>query len=172
MEAVAGAWRTDLGEETRPNIRNKHRSNSQQLHRHEQSYPRTDMTSQTQRLLLISVYPSDWVCFMPLCVNACVCVRVCAHSSASVSACACMSARIGAPVFVCMCVSVHVCVKLSWFPLIEVGSTRLSSPRRRGRGRQNKHAHTLTHIQAQMNSFKKKKMGGRGGAYTADLHPS
>lgn len=106
MEAVAGAWRTDSGEGTRPDIRTNHCYNSQSLHRHEQSYPCTDVTSQTQRLLLISVYPSDWVCFLPTCVRASVCV--CARSSASLSACACVSARIGAPVFVCMRVSIHV----------------------------------------------------------------
>lgn len=105
------------------------------------------MKSQTQRLLLIPVYPTDWVCFMPLCVYvcACVCVYVCVHSSASVSACACVSARIGAPVFVCMCVLARV-YSLPRFPLIsrEVGLANHSSHADAGGegGRQNKHART------------------------------
>ena len=139
---------------TRPTVRNKHSSNSQELHKHEQSYPRTDMTSQTQRLLIISVYPTDWVCFMPLCVlrvRVCVCVCVCVcvrvHSSASVSACACMSARIGAPVFVCMCVS--ACVSLSTGPSHlsrEVVLANLSSRAGAGWGGDVKiNTHTHTH---------------------------
>lgn len=55
-----------------------------------------------------------------------VCARkrvcVCARPSASLSACACVSARIGAPVFVCMRVSIHVRSHPP-FPLI----SRLSS---------------------------------------------
>lgn len=55
-----------------------------------------------------------------------VCARkrvcVCARPSASLSACACVSARIGAPVFVCMRVSIHV-RSHPLFPLI----SRLSS---------------------------------------------
>lgn len=57
---------------------------------------------------------------MPTCVRASVCV--CARPSASLSACACVSARIGAPVFVCMRVSIYVRSHPP-FPLI----SRLSS---------------------------------------------
>lgn len=67
------------------------------------------MTSGTQRLLL-SVPSTAWVDLIVLLrvSSVGVCVYVC------VSACACTSARIGAPVFVCMCVPVRVCVCTSF----------------------------------------------------------
>lgn len=154
MEAVTGAWRTDLREGTRPTIRNKHSSNSHKLHRHEQSYPRTDMTSQTQRLLLISVYPTDWVWFMLMCVSVfvCVCER----------ACVCIPVRLYLPVHVCLhalallclcacvCQSARLCVYVSFHgsvtsPSCEVGLASLSSHTNIGGERDvkiNTHTHT------------------------------
>lgn len=144
MEAVAGAWRTDSGEGTRPDIRTNHCYNSQRLHRHEQSYPCTDVTNQTQRLLLISVYPSDWVCFMPTCVRASVCV--CVRAFQCVSICLCM----------CVCthwrsrVRVHACVDPCAFASTVPSHFPSVNTCRCGRGRQNKVAlaRSLTRIQA------------------------
>lgn len=124
------------------------------------------MTSQTQRLLTISVYPTDWVCFMPLCVlcvRVCACVCVCVRAFQCVRICLCM--------YVCThwrcCVCVHVCVSVcfashrSLSPLAWGGFSKsvITCRRRMGRGRQNKHTHTNTHAHA--GEFLRKREGGK-----------
>ncbi|KAG7526454.1 hypothetical protein JOB18_040380 [Solea senegalensis] len=118
--------------------------------------------------------PSDWVWIIPLCVNCvCVCVCVCAsYCSVFVSACACMSARTGPPVFLCIRVCACVCVSVFLGSLLsrEVRSARLSphaDTGREGTGCQNKHinayspTHSLTHTQVQMNVLKNTREGGK-----------
>ena len=151
---------------TRPTVRNKHSSNSQELHKHEQSYPRTDMTSQTQRLLIISVYPTDWVCFMPLCVLrvrvcVCVCVCVCVRAFQCVRICLCMyvcthwRSRVCVHVCVSVCFAFHRSLSsLAWGGFSKSVITRR---RRMGRGRQNKHTHS--HTRTPVNSFEKGREG-------------
>lgn len=142
-----------MGEGTRPDIRTKHCLNSQKLHRHEQSYPCTDVTSQTQRLLLISVYPSDWVCFTPVCM---LCGCACAYVYV------CVPVRLYLPVHVCVCtqcrscVCVHACVDPCAFASIVPSHFLFVVTCRCGMGCQNKRALTraLARIQARMNSLK------------------
>lgn len=114
------AWRTNLLKETRPNLRTKHLSNSHRMHRHEQSYPRTDVTSQAQWDCYSYLYsPSDWVWIMPLCVIVCAHVCVCVCAFRCVCTCLCMYVCTHG----CSCVCVHVCAgpcvfSLPHFPLI------------------------------------------------------
>ena len=88
-------------------------------------------------------------------------VCACVHSSASVSACACMSARIGAAVFVCMCVS--ACVSLPTGPSHlsrEVVLANPSSHAGAGWGGDVKiNTHTQTHTHTPVNSFEKGREG-------------
>lgn len=81
------------------------------------------------------------------------CVRERVHSSASVSACACMSARVSAPVFVCMCLSVPACSTVPSHLSGEGGLANQSSHAGRGRGGDVK-INRLTCTHELMNSFK------------------
>lgn len=101
VETVAGAWRTWVWRRDQAKIRNKlwtHKNcTGMSNHNHAQ-------TCQVKlRDCYLYLYNPQTGFASRHCVYVCVC------SSVSVSAYACMSARTGAPVFVCMCVSPHVC---------------------------------------------------------------
>lgn len=104
------------------------------------------MTSQTQRLLLIPVYPTDWVCFMPLRVYLCVREWVCNPVRLYLP----VHVRLHALALLCLCacVSASVC-SLPRFPLISLVTwVQLlchHMPMWEGRGHQNKHTHICTH---------------------------
>lgn len=109
-----------FGEGTRPRTEHWHLL---KLHRHEHSYPRTDMPGQTQRLLHVSVQPSAGGLLHAIvcrcvrafqCVCFCLCTYVCLH---------------WCPLFWCACV--FMCVRFQDYlspPSLKEGSARLSSP--------------------------------------------
>lgn len=96
------------------------------------------MTSQTQRLLLMTARCADWVCFVPPCVRRCV-----------YDVCACVRASIPARPYPPPVFRVHVCVDpacvqpLRWLLSSPSRSgfnqSVITSRRRTRRVRQNKH---------------------------------